>query len=163
MAVILVIIAHQELIPLVGNGGPVGVSVFFTLSGFLITTLLLEERLLYGQIKVPGFYKRRFLRLVPAMVTCVALGSLVLFINGYVLPDWQLVVGTLTYTANWVMIGGTPHPTTLGHTWSLAIDEQFYLNLAARDHPHHSPVEATDDRRAWGGVRAGPRFAAGAV
>ncbi|WP_162460693.1 MULTISPECIES: acyltransferase [unclassified Mycolicibacterium] len=133
MAVIFVLIAHSELIPHTGLGGPVGVSVFFTLSGFLITTLLLEERQVYGSIKVGGFYKRRFLRLVPAMVTCVVLGLVTLLIHGYGFADWKLELGTLTYTANWVSMGGFPnlgplgHMSPLGHTWSLAIEEQFYL------------------------------------
>lgn len=127
MAVLLVLIAHAKLLKYVGTGGAVGVAVFFTLSGFLITTLLLEERQVFGRINVPSFYKRRFLRLAPAMVTCVVLGSLVLLIHGYVFPDLKLVIGTLTYTSNWVMITPLPRITTLGHTWSLAVEEQFYL------------------------------------
>ncbi len=133
MAVIFVLIAHSELIPHTGVGGPVGVSVFFTLSGFLITTLLLEERQVYGSIKIGGFYRRRFLRLVPAMVACVVLALSILLIYGYGFADWKLELGTLTYTANWVSMGGYPNlgplgnTSPLGHTWSLAIEEQFYL------------------------------------
>lgn len=133
MAVIFVLIAHSDLIPHTGIGGPVGVSVFFTLSGFLITTLLLEERQVYGSIKIGSFYKRRFLRLAPAMVTCVVLSLLILLVNGYGFTDWKLELGTLTYTSNWVSMGGFPslgplgNSSPLGHTWSLAIEEQFYL------------------------------------
>ena len=126
-AVGLVLLAHSR-IPLVGNGGGVGVAIFFTLSGFLITALLLEERQAFGRIKVTAFYLRRALRLVPAMVACVALAMVVMLGTEGHIPDWSLVIGTLTYTSNWVMIDGHfPLPTALGHTWSLAIEEQFYL------------------------------------
>ncbi|MET0996753.1 MAG: acyltransferase [Mycobacterium sp.] len=126
LAVGLVLLSHSGL-PLVTAGGPVGVAIFFTLSGFLITSLLLEERRRFGGLNIPAFYRRRFLRLLPAMVTCVALGMTVSMVTVGYIPDWTLVVGTLTYTANWVMIGDFPQPTSLGHTWSLAIEEQFYL------------------------------------
>lgn len=126
IAVLLVLLAHSRL-PLVGPGGSVGVMMFFTLSGFLITSLLVEERDAFGRIKVLAFYKRRFLRLVPAMVVCVLLAMAVSLATIGRIPDWTLVFGTLSYTANWVMIGDFPMPTGLGHTWSLAIEEQFYL------------------------------------
>lgn len=127
MAVLLVLLAHTA-IPLVGNGGAVGVAIFFTLSGFLITSLLLEEREVFGRFKVLPFYRRRFLRLVPAMIVCVAAGMAVSFTIYHRIPDWTLVIGTLTYTSNWVMADGSfPAHTSLGHTWSLAIEEQFYL------------------------------------
>lgn len=127
MAVLLVLVAHTDIYAPLGKGGTVGVSVFFTLSGFLITTLLLEERQIFSRLDVPGFYRRRFLRLVPAMIVCVILACLVLLAHGYVFPDLKLVVGTLTYTSNWLMMSGVPRPTALGHTWSLAVEEQFYL------------------------------------
>lgn len=127
VAVALVLLAHSRL-PLVGNGGGVGVAIFFTLSGFLITALLLQEREKFGAFRIGAFYARRLLRLVPAMIVCVCLAVAVgLYLYGEVL-DWALVVGTLTYTANWVMAAGAyPAETGLGHTWSLAIEEQFYL------------------------------------
>lgn len=127
IAVVLVLLAHSR-IPLVGNGGGVGVAIFFTLSGFLITALLLQEREDYGAFRIRAFYRRRLLRLVPAMVVCVALAIAVgLYLYSEVL-DWALIAGTLTYTANWVMAAGAyPPETGLGHTWSLAIEEQFYL------------------------------------
>lgn len=127
IAVVLVLLAHSRL-PLVGNGGGVGVAIFFTLSGFLITALLLQERDDFGSFRVGAFYRRRFLRLVPAMIVCVILAMAVgLYLYGEIL-DWALIAGTLTYTANWVMAAGAyPAETGLGHTWSLAIEEQFYL------------------------------------
>lgn len=127
IAVGLVLIAHSRL-PLVGNGGAVGVAIFFTLSGFLITSLLLQEREAFGSFKVGAFYLRRALRLIPAMVACVALAMTISMILWGDIPDWALVIGTLTYTSNWVMAAGAfPAETGLGHTWSLAIEEQFYI------------------------------------
>jgi peptidoglycan/LPS O-acetylase OafA/YrhL len=127
LAVGLVLLAHSR-IPMIGQGGGVGVAIFFTLSGFLITALLLQEREVFGAIKVPAFYRRRALRLIPAMVVCVVLACSVMLILFQRIPDWLLVIGTVTYTSNWMMIDGDfPMPTGLGHTWSLAIEEQFYL------------------------------------
>lgn len=123
----LVLLAHSR-IPMIGQGGGVGVAIFFTLSGFLITAILLDERERFGGIKVPAFYWRRVLRLVPAMLACVLLACAIMLVLFHRISDWTLVIGTLTYTSNWVMIDGTfPTPTGLGHTWSLAIEEQFYL------------------------------------
>lgn len=127
MAVLMVLIAHADVIPKLGKGGPVAVSVFFTLSGFLITTLLLEERYVFGRINVPAFYRRRFLRLVPGMLACVVVACFVLLVHRYVFPDLKLVIGTLTYTSNWQIMSGVPRPTALGHTWTLSVEEQFYL------------------------------------
>ncbi|MEN4450261.1 acyltransferase [Mycobacterium sp. SM3041] len=127
MAVLMVLIAHTDVIPKLGKGGPVAVSVFFTLSGFLITTLLLEERQIFGRINIPAFYRRRFLRLVPGMLACVVVACFVLLVNGYAFPDLKLVIGTLTYTANWQIMSGVPRPSALGHTWTLSVEEQFYL------------------------------------
>ncbi|RLK47604.1 peptidoglycan/LPS O-acetylase OafA/YrhL [Microbacterium telephonicum] len=127
MAVGLVVLAHSGL-PLVGNGGGVGVGIFFTLSGFLITSLLLDERAEYGSIRLGSFWKRRLLRLVPAMVACVVFAIFVDLIVWHGVFDWSLIVGTLTYTSNWVIAANAfDQRTTLGHTWSLAVEEQFYL------------------------------------
>src|SRR6478735_1732608 len=111
--------------------GLAGVVVFFVLSGFLITSLLLEERERSGSLDLLGFYRRRALRLAPALVACVvvvgvagaALGSRL----GPTYAPTALVLGALTWTANWVVAGGEYAGTALTHTWSLSIEEQFYL------------------------------------
>jgi peptidoglycan/LPS O-acetylase OafA/YrhL len=127
VAVLMVIVGHMGvpyLPPPSGNG----VVIFFVLSGFLITSLLLEERQRTGRYSLPAFYARRARRLLPAMLVCVACAVGVdLAVFGSV-PDWNLVAGTLGYVANFVMMSGGwfPH-TSLGHTWSLAIEEQFYI------------------------------------
>lgn len=106
--------------------GPSGVVVFFTLSGFLITALLLEERERAGRIAFGAFYLRRARRLFPAMLAVVTATAIVgVLVAGVV--DYRLVVGALTYSSNWVQATGVGADSLLTHTWSLAIEEQFYL------------------------------------
>lgn len=118
VAVGAVMVGHAW--PHVVPGGGVGVSVFFALSGYLITSLLIAERVRHGRIDYPRFYGRRFVRLVPALVLMVAVTVAVLR------PPWGNVAAALLYYANWWRIAGH-EMHELGHTWSLAIEEQFYL------------------------------------
>jgi peptidoglycan/LPS O-acetylase OafA/YrhL len=120
------------------RGGFLGVSAFFTLSGFLITTLLLVERDATGRVDLKQFWSRRARRLLPAAF--VALGGILLY-GALVADPVQLkdlhgdVISALGYFANWHFIfhgqsyaeifSGTPSPVL--HFWSLAIEEQFYL------------------------------------
>ena len=119
------------------RGGWLGVDMFFVLSGFLITGLLLQERTTEGTISLPAFWRRRALRLLPALA--FVLVAVAVYARWYALPRelHQLrvdVVSTLTYSANWVSVAGHRGywaqyslPSPLEHTWSLAIEEQFYL------------------------------------
>lgn len=131
LAVALVLLAHAsqtkgfpalDLLLALGRIGPVGVDVFFVLSGFLITTLLCRERERCGHIRLSSFYLRRTLRIAPAYV-CLLLCVGVLQREGLAhvpVPDWR---AALTYTMNF-----RPHPAwELGHAWSLSIEEHFYL------------------------------------
>ena len=128
IAVLLVLATHLHLIWWSGASGAVGVAAFFTLSGFLITTLLLDERAATGGIRLRRFFARRAARLVPAMLLCVVLAVIVELVCFGRVYDWGLIVGTLTYTSNMVMmLSPFPAHTGLGHTWSLAVEEQFYL------------------------------------
>lgn len=103
--------------------GSLGVDLFFVLSGFLITTLLLEERLTTGTISFAGFYRRRAARLVPGLLVMLAAYALV---SGGA-HGWAVVSGA-TYTTNIVSaIDSDAIPWSLGHLWSLAQEEQFYL------------------------------------
>ena len=106
--------------------GYVGVDVFFALSGFLITALLLGERARTGRIALPQFYARRLLRLYPALLVTV-LGVLLLGVlagqPGRVVPG---AVAALAYAANWWIYTGH-EAVLLDHTWTLAIEEHFYL------------------------------------
>ena len=125
VAVLAVMVYHSGLI----RGGFLGVDVFFTLSGFLITTLLLEEYARTGTLAIGRFYIRRALRLLPALV------AFLIFWGGVILTRipseyWSVLggylLGVLGYVANWLYIYWRPLGV-FSHTWSLAIEEQFYL------------------------------------
>jgi peptidoglycan/LPS O-acetylase OafA/YrhL len=125
IAVALVILTHAKW-PWVNNGGDAGVTAFFVLSGYLITNLLVNERARLGSIDVAAFYRRRMIRLAPALLGLLAFTVVVGMAIGWQ-SRWQLgVMSCLLYVSNWVQVAGVGiHP--LGHTWSLAIEEQFYL------------------------------------
>lgn len=119
------------------TGGFLGVSTFFTLSGFLITTLLLREQMATGRIRLANFWIRRFRRLMPAAL--LALGFVVLY-GAFAATAEQVaslrghVLAALGYVANWhFLFSGQSYaqlfadPSPVEHFWSLAIEEQFYL------------------------------------
>jgi peptidoglycan/LPS O-acetylase OafA/YrhL len=123
---VLAVMAHHSggLI----RGGWLGVDVFFTLSGFLITILLLEEHTRTGTIAIGRFYVRRALRLLPALVAFLIFWGGVIFAmspSGVWLIILADLLGVLFYVTNWLIIYWLAGP--FGHTWSLAIEEQFYL------------------------------------
>jgi peptidoglycan/LPS O-acetylase OafA/YrhL len=112
-------------------GGFLGVDVFFVISGFLITSLLEEERERNSSISLPYFYTRRALRLLPAVVavlifTCVV-ASIVGSFSALGVTPFRLL-STIGYFANWQRwIEPEARDWFLGHFWSLSIEEQFYL------------------------------------
>jgi peptidoglycan/LPS O-acetylase OafA/YrhL len=122
-AVLLVMLSHVFDSRFLG-GGAVGVTVFFVLSGFLITSLLLEEHGATGRLRLGRFYWRRALRLFPAMWLMVCLVAL--FEARLGLATGRRVLAILLYVGNWVGSGSAPFDL-LSHTWSLAVEEQFYL------------------------------------
>jgi len=109
--------------------GFLGVDLFFVLSGFLITTLLLDEQRAYGRVSLRGFYFRRGLRLLPALLALVAVFFAAQAVTGTLGMDTVAVVAVAsTYTANMVLaLGGPDALPALDHLWSLAAEEQFYL------------------------------------
>ena len=124
IAVGIVLCAHGG-VPYFRSGGT-GVDVFFVLSGFLITTILITEHARTGAVNFRNFYARRFLRLAPALfLTCgvVAAGTMV-FQNRF--PGTEIAL-SLSYTANWAIAFYDYHLTWLNHCWSLSIEEQFYV------------------------------------
>ena len=130
VAVLAVLTFHFLAPPggLAYGGGFLGVDVFFVLSGYLITTLLLRESTARGRIHVIPFYIRRALRLIPALLITLAFGWFVTSLLAKPLtgrPYWQSALATLLYIGNWVEIQETLG--VLSHTWSLAIEEQYYL------------------------------------
>jgi peptidoglycan/LPS O-acetylase OafA/YrhL len=118
VAVGLVVIDH--LFPWFAGGG-VGVCIFFVLSGYLITTLLLGEQEKVGRIRRKRFYMRRILRLYPALLVMLAVTVAI----GIGRVKQALVAAT--YTTNLVMTFTHFSSGFYGHTWSLALEEQFYL------------------------------------
>ena len=116
------------------TGGFLGVSLFFTLSGYLIASLIIAEVTTTGSLSLARFWARRVRRLVPA-VLLLAVGVIVLS-HLIELPRSTRgeLVGGLLYVANWVQLAsGTSYaelfvaPSALTHLWSLAIEEQFYV------------------------------------
>lgn len=109
-------------------GGFVGVDIFFVLSGFLITRLLLAERDSHGEIGIASFYMRRALRLMPAFYTMLAAIVAFLLVTGTGdRLSFETVLASGFYLMNWTRAFGMGHDGFLGHTWSLAVEEQFYL------------------------------------
>lgn len=128
IAVVLVVISHLTARSgVVHSIGPVGVTMFFTLSGFLITALLLGETTATDRVDLRRFYWHRVLRLAPALVATVTVVVLLGVFFGSSYTGWPLVFGALTYSANFVAMSGGGSGSALGHAWSLAIEEQFYL------------------------------------
>jgi peptidoglycan/LPS O-acetylase OafA/YrhL len=116
--------AHKHDLPLpwIPGSGEIGVEMFFVISGFLITLLLLREHRRTGQISLQGFYVRRLLRIVPAYGAY--LGCLFLLqCIGVVEYSWRSWLPALTYTSS---LGLNPE-WDLSHTWSLSVEEHFYL------------------------------------
>ncbi|MGH9082664.1 MAG: acyltransferase family protein, partial [Acidimicrobiales bacterium] len=127
------------------SGGYLGVDLFFVLSGFLITSLLLEEQITTGTIRLAAFWARRARRLLPALFLLLAAIGVYVVVLGRLGPQGSVAhidlsglrgdsLATLFYVANWHSIfahqsyfGEFAAPSLLRHTWSLAIEEQFYL------------------------------------
>jgi peptidoglycan/LPS O-acetylase OafA/YrhL len=127
VAVLLVIAYHGER-SLAPRGGTIGVTMFFTLSGFLITTLLLRERAKTGSIGLRRFYWRRGLRLLPALVAVVAVTSAYALVTGNQERTPEAALPVLLYVGNWMRtLRDAEGLGLLEHTWSLSVEEQFYL------------------------------------
>jgi peptidoglycan/LPS O-acetylase OafA/YrhL len=125
IAILLVLGKHAFGWP---KQGGLGVDLFFVLSGFLITSLLLEERREHGRVSLRHFFWRRALRLFPALFAMLLAYAAVKAAQGE-LPDaaGPLALGA-TYTANIALAGDiSAMPEALRHLWSLAQEEQFYL------------------------------------
>lgn len=128
ISVLIIMVFHTH--PLWISGGFIGVDVFFVLSGFLITTLLLQERKQYGRIFFLSFYLRRLLRLAPALLLMLSIlvPAYWLFTPAErALSYSKEAAFALTYTSNWAVALDLYPMSHLRHTWSLAIEEQFYL------------------------------------
>ncbi len=135
VAVGLVVLSHAG-VPWV-EGGYIGVDVFFVLSGFLITGLLVREQATAGSISMAGFYARRARRILPAaslvlVLTVLASYQWLGFLRGGVIAEdgkWAaLFAANLRFASEGTQyLNLTAPPSALQHYWSLAVEEQFYL------------------------------------
>ncbi len=134
VAVTLVVLDHFTGWP---TGGFIGVDIFFVISGFLISSLMLREYDRTGSISLRSFYVRRMRRLFPAAFAClaaVAVASLYLFNRSRAIDSVVDTGWALAFMANWrFAIKGTDYlqaelaPSPVQHYWSLAVEEQFYF------------------------------------
>jgi peptidoglycan/LPS O-acetylase OafA/YrhL len=135
IAVTLVVGFHAFGIP---RDGFLGVDLFFVLSGFLITSILLGEQASLGRISLSRFYVRRALRLVPALLVFLVVSLIAHLVvagarhelaTALVLDQLRDCAVAAFYVSNFVLAGGGVDalPTGLAHLWSLAAEEQFYL------------------------------------
>ncbi len=161
ISIVLVILTHlagtRHFFPyhvLIGSLGHLGVRIFFVLSGFLITTLLLEEYAESGRVSLPRFYFRRTLRIFPAVYAFLAV---IFVLHGFGLLPLQKhdLLHALTYTMNYHNY--IDRSWNVGHLWSLAVEEQFYL-LWPAGIALLGPTKAV--RLAVGSILAAPLFRA---
>jgi peptidoglycan/LPS O-acetylase OafA/YrhL len=137
VAVLAVLLFHTASSPLAG--GYLGVDLFFVLSGFLIAGILLDQSRTSGGISLGAFWLRRARRLAPALLVLLLAISVARIATPHAdTSTWRPeILAALTYTTNWYQIAsGSDYFAQFGlqsplvHTWSLAIEEQFYLAFA---------------------------------
>ena len=134
LAVLAVVLYHGEVSGL--PGGFLGVEIFFVISGYLITALLISERQRTGGTAYLAFWARRARRLLPALFALAAVVGFVwvLFVPGELAKIRGDFVAALTYVTNWYQVfvhqsyfEAIGRPSPLRHLWSLAVEEQFYI------------------------------------
>jgi peptidoglycan/LPS O-acetylase OafA/YrhL len=128
-AVGIVILSHAGL--RFAQGGKTGVLVFFVLSGYLITSVLLNEQAITSRVSFRRFYARRVLRLAPALVVVIIATSLFALTQRHTAEGHETlraIPAVVLYVSNWrQVIVGPNSGGWFGHFWSLAVEEQFYL------------------------------------
>jgi peptidoglycan/LPS O-acetylase OafA/YrhL len=123
IAVFLVIFYHFGFSHVPGGNG---VMIFFVLSGFLITWLLLDEKSKSGEVSISGFYRRRLFRILPAFNIYWLMVIILLFVtHKHIL--WGHAFSALGYVTDYYNAAKGDPNDAFSHTWSLAIEEQFYL------------------------------------
>ena len=132
LAVVAVVVFHLN--PAWLPGGFLGVDIFFVVSGFLITTLLVREHARTGRLDLPAFWARRARRLLPALLVVIPFSVLLAWVSerDLLVGIGPQVLGALTFSF-WVQIAAGSNyfaatsPQLLTNLWSLAVEEQFYL------------------------------------
>jgi len=129
-------VTRWTLINRIFEPGYLGLDIFFTLSGFLITSLLLRDLVSWRRGDESGvsilrrFYARRALRLLPALYVMLAVSWVWVLSTDDVshAAHWGSTYSAILYIANWAIVWGSPATNPdLGHLWSLAVEEQFYI------------------------------------
>ena len=135
IAVLMVLIYHVQ--PSSLTGGFAGVDVFFVISGFLITSLLVKEVQKTGTVSIKDFYARRARRLLPAatlvLLFSAVAGRLLLPETRHAELGWDVIAAAL-YFVNWALawrsvdyLAEDSAPSLVQHYWSLSVEEQFYI------------------------------------
>jgi peptidoglycan/LPS O-acetylase OafA/YrhL len=147
ISILLVIIAHASDVfdrqsDYLFSLGQLGVSVFFVISGLLITWLMIRERDATGTFSLRNFYIRRFLRILPVF-WLLLLTVTALKVTHVISIEWLDIMRALTFTHNYPLSIRYPrnYAFWLAHTWSLSLEEQFYLvwpGLFAILRPRHA-------------------------
>jgi peptidoglycan/LPS O-acetylase OafA/YrhL len=136
LAVIAVLLYHSGGGGAFVPGGFLGVEVFFVISGYLITSLILAQWRSTGRVELKAFWVGRARRLLPALyvVLVVTLTYAVVFLPGEVAGLRADVLAAMGYVTNWYLVWGhesyfeaVGRPSLLKHLWSLAVEEQFYV------------------------------------
>lgn len=128
IAILMVLLAHTDVLG--GSFGLMGVQIFFVLSGFLITSLLVQEWSRTGDISLRAFYWRRALRLLPAlyvMLSILLIYGAIFHTRAEFLQDWKDARAAIFYYSNWVLAFNPELMKYLANTWTLSIEEQFYI------------------------------------
>ncbi len=136
ISILLVILAHMDLLARIPNtpfvvnhlwpifSGETGVMIFFVLSGFLITSILIHEKKKTGKINIKYFFIRRFLRLLPPLVLFYGAIILIAVMDWIPIPT-ESILYAIFYSYNFVP--NQFYVYELGHIWSLSVEEQFYF------------------------------------
>jgi peptidoglycan/LPS O-acetylase OafA/YrhL len=126
LAILMVVLCHLTF-PLSDGAGAAGVTIFFVLSGFLITSLLVRGFEQNGARHLRTFYLRRVRRLFPALVVLLAVVTSVDLLTGDIGHITGRVLPAVVYVYNWICVNTSVLGDPIGQTWSLSIEEQFYL------------------------------------
>lgn len=127
LAVMLVVFAHGGLGAIVPGGS--GVTIFFSISGFIITFLLLRERDKTGGFRIGDFYFRRAVKIFPPLIIAIVIPTIIYGLVNSV--DWLAASAQVLFFYNWYkMAGGAEVLPGTGVVWSLSIEEQFYIVFA---------------------------------
>jgi peptidoglycan/LPS O-acetylase OafA/YrhL len=128
LAVVLVVLGHAGLGDIIPGGS--GVTIFFAISGFIITTLLLKEKVNSGGFDLRAFYGRRILKIFPPFLIVIAIPTII--IASFEEIRWDLFASQVLFYFNWIYMtnGDAGLLPGSGVVWSLSIEEQFYIGFA---------------------------------